>query len=150
MSVLCLQIKTDFPHFITETRGSLQVAVLRVSSPEQASPETLVFAATEGLLRAALERKAGAILVAANLKAHFPENSDTTLLVSPRLTLALSQIVRKYFDPSRFKFAQEPPLDPGAFIAPSARIAPGACVAAGAFVGPDVEIAPTPSLVQDA
>lgn len=140
MSVLCLQIKTDFPHLVTETRGNLQVPVLRVSSPEQASPETLVFAATEGQLRAALERQAGAIVVAAKLEGHFPETPDTTLLVTPRLTLALALIVRKYFDPSRFKFAQEPPIDPRAFIAPSARIAPGACVAAGAFVGPDAEI----------
>ncbi len=140
MSVLCLQIKTDFPHLFTETLGSLQVPVLRVSSLEQASPETLVFAATEGQLSAALERHAGAIVVAAKLEVHLPENSDTTLLVTPRLTLALAQIVKNYFDPSRFKFAQEPPIDPRAFIASSAYIAPDACVAAGAFVGPDVEI----------
>jgi len=140
MSVLCLQISADFPQFITATRGDLRMPVERVSSPEQASPETLVFASTEEQLRTALDNRAGAIVVAANLEKHLPEAPDTALLLTPRLTLALAQIVRQYFDPSRFKFAQEPPIDPRAFIAPSARIAPGACVAAGASVGPDAEI----------
>lgn len=140
MSIHGRQIKTDFPHLITETRGDLQVVLVRVASPEHATAETLVFAATESQLATALARQAGAIVVAANLEKHLPENSASTLLIAPRLTFTLSQIMRKYFDPSRFKFEQDPPIDPRAFIAPTARIAPGACIGAGAFVGPEVEI----------
>jgi UDP-3-O-[3-hydroxymyristoyl] glucosamine N-acyltransferase len=50
--------------------------------------------------------------------------------------LAMAKVLRRYFDDSRTRFAQDPPIDPRAFVSPEASIGQGAIVAAGAFVGP--------------
>jgi len=140
MGILCQQIATDFEHLVQTTLGSLQVSVARVSSPEMASPETLVFASTEGQLYTALERQAGAIVVAAKLQKHLPEAPASTLLVTPKITLMLALVLQKYFEPSRGKFNHLPRLDPRAFISPDAEVGKDAVVSAGAFVGPGVVI----------
>ncbi len=140
MDVLCLQIASDFVHLIDRTVGSLQVSVSRVSSPEQASGDALVFASTEAQLRTALERGAGAIILAANLEKHLPELPGAPVLLTPKLTLLLALVLQKYFDPSKEKFHRGPRIDPRAFLSPEAEVGEGAVISAGAFVGPGVLI----------
>lgn len=140
MDILCRQIATDFAYLLSKTLGDLQVSVSRASSAEMASPQALVFASTEMQLRVALERKAGAIVVAESLEKHLPEVFASTLLVTPKPTMMLALVLKKYFDPSREKFHRGPHIDPRALVSPDAQIMGGAVIAAGAFVGPGAMI----------
>jgi UDP-3-O-[3-hydroxymyristoyl] glucosamine N-acyltransferase len=49
--------------------------------------------------------------------------------------LAMALVLRRYFDDSRARFAQEPAIHSGAFVDPGAILEPGVIVGAGAFVG---------------
>ncbi len=140
MTVLCLQIATEFEHLICRTVGDLQVLLHRVASAEKASSQTLVFASSEDQLRTALARQAGAIVMAAHLEKHLPKDATATVLVTPKPTLMLALVLQKYFDPSKDKFRQVPGIDPRAFLSADVQIGRDAVISAGAFLGPGVVI----------
>lgn len=136
MQVRCDQLATEFSQIFPETRGNLQTVVQGVVPAERADATSLVFAASEAMLRQALERRAGAIVLPLKLAGIIPGGAEAAFLFTKNLKLAMALVLQRYFDESRTKFRQEPAVDPRAFVSPEAVIGEGAIVAAGAFVGP--------------
>ncbi len=136
MQVRCDQIAKDMDCLFHKTRGNLQVELSRAVPPERSDAACLVFACDEAMLLKALAAGAGAIVLPMKLEALIPEEATAAFLVAKHLKVAMALILQRYFDESRAKFRQDPPIDPRAFVSPEAVIGAGARIAAGAFVGP--------------
>ena len=142
MQIRCDQIFSELHHLFPSTRGDLAVTVSRVVPPERAEAGSLVFTSDETLLLAALRAGVGAIVLPLKLEARIPVESKAAFLLTPNLKLAMALILQRYFDESRVKFRQDPPIDPRAFVSSEAQVGEGVVIAAGAFVGARATIGP--------
>ncbi len=128
-------------------------AAQNLSSPSLCNAQSLVFTGEAKHLQALLSRReshhpppAIAILSPALVGSLTAEHQSylerTCLLQTPKVTLALALISRKYFAPNFFRkaFDSDVPIHPTAAIHPSARVDPKALVGPYAVIGPDVVI----------
>jgi UDP-3-O-[3-hydroxymyristoyl] glucosamine N-acyltransferase len=118
-----------------KTHGDLRVKLSRAVPPERADPASLVFASDATMLLKAMEAGAGAIVLPLKLEDQIPKASTAAFLLTKNLKLTMALVLQRFFDESRAKFRQDPPIDPRAFVARDAVIGEGAVIAAGAFVG---------------
>jgi UDP-3-O-[3-hydroxymyristoyl] glucosamine N-acyltransferase len=136
MQVRCDQIVEEFGPLFPRTLGNLQVTLARVTPPELAAADCLVFAADAAMLAKALEAGAGAVVLSLKLERLVPEGTPGTFLFTKDVKLAMAFILQRHFDDKRARFRRTPGVHPGAFVAPDAVLGKGAVIAAGAFVGP--------------
>ena len=108
--------------------GDGAIPIERVAAVEDADARTLTFATDERYLAAALQSRAGAVLVDASVA---PASAGKPLLVVENARLALAQLLQA-LRPSR---PRGPFVHPSAVIEADAEIASDAYVAAGAYVG---------------
>jgi len=140
MNVRCDLIASELNHLFSGTRGDLQVALTRAVPPDRAGPGRIAFAADEAMLLQAVALGASAIVLPGKLEGRIPQDAGGAFLVAKNLKLAMALILQKYFDDSRSKFMQEPPIHPRALVDAEAVIGEGAVIAAGAYVGPRATI----------
>lgn len=136
MQVRCGQIVEELNHLFPKTLGDLQVVLRRAVPAECSDATSLVFAPDEAMLQKALGAGAGAIVLPLKLEGRIPEGATAAFLLTKNLKLTMALVLQRYFDESRTKFRQDPPIHPRAFVSPEAVIGKGAIIAAGAFVGP--------------
>jgi len=142
MQVRCAQIAEELVQLFPRTLGDLQVRLDRAVPAERALASALVFVSDPAMLAKALAAGAGAIVLPLKLEALVPAGAPGAFLLTRNVKLAMALVLRRYFDDSRSRFAQDPPVDPRAFVSPEAVIGRGAIIAAGAFVGPRASIGP--------
>lgn len=109
--------------------GSLAGSIVRVSTPEAASSEALVFAVTPAALQEALASEAGLILCDGKT-ASASEDSRIVCVLDARLAFAIAA--------ERLKPRVDAVIAPSAVIAESASIGKGTSIGAGAVIGESV------------
>ena len=109
--------------------------IQRVSSVEDAGPDCAVFAAGEGVLRAAMTSKAGLILAGAALVTAVPAAEDARVMVVSDARLAFSELAARLAPAEAAGIHPSAVVDGDASLHPSVRVGAGAVVAAGVRMG---------------
>jgi UDP-3-O-[3-hydroxymyristoyl] glucosamine N-acyltransferase len=116
--------------------GDGSIVVGRVASIDSASPEDLVFVEDEKYLAAALQSKAGAVIVPDSIAS---SSTAKPLIVSNHPKLAFARAARLFHDSPTAPHAG-PPVHPTAVIHESAWLAPGVVVEERAVIGAGVKL----------
>lgn len=116
--------------------GDGNIVVGHVASISSASAEDLVFVEDEKYLPAALQSRAGAVIVPESIASG---SSAKPLIVSHHPKLAFARAARLFQDSSTIS-QSGPPVHPTAVIHESARLAPGVIVEERAVIGAGVEV----------
>ena len=142
MQAACAEIAQELVQLFPRTLGDLQVVVDRAAPVDRAGAGALVFASDPAMLAKALAAGASAIVLPLKLEGRIPEGCRATFLLTGNPRLAMALTLQRFFDDSRARFRQDPPIDPRAFVSDQALVGEGAIIAAGAFVGPRAVIGP--------
>ena len=113
---------------------SSALTVTHAGSPENAGPETVVFAGSQNAMESALQSRAGLILASA--AAVESASSDARVVTVPDARLAFAEIAQ------RLASARPAEVHPSAVISRTAVLGENVSVGAGAVIGDNVRIGP--------
>lgn len=114
--------------------GTGSPVATRVSPPELAGPDALVFASTAEQFAVALDKKAALIIASGKLPAPAQVPAGTRLFKSPHVQLAMSLLLPR-FDRKKERFQQTPPIHPQSSVHPSSRLGKNVVVGPFAVIG---------------
>jgi len=140
MPIQVREILENFPELVRLERGSPETSVSALQDPTLATPQDLIFAASEDHLQTAVNTKAQAWLVHQGLVGKVPAHVKV-VLSSKQVQLAMAQIGKRYFAETRNRQTVEGALiNKTAVISPSAKIGKDCVINAGAVIGDHCEI----------
>ena len=144
-----LTVANDHPDLFTHLAGDLRRGAAQCRPPEEATPESLVYASEPAHIQQALSRKAAILIVhrklAASLGGSLSESTagadagTTCCFSTPAIPLAMAALL-KHFDLKARRFTQWGERHPSAIVHPTATI--GANVALGPYcvIGADASV----------
>jgi UDP-3-O-[3-hydroxymyristoyl] glucosamine N-acyltransferase len=121
-------------------RGDESRTVAKLSAPQDADGESLIFVSDRAHLQAALDSPARAWVIKTDLAEKVPAHVDL-LITSDNVQLAMALTAKKFF-PITFnqKIRNGQAIDPAAIIATSAQIGSDCIIGPGAVIGDDCVI----------
>lgn len=128
------EIPGDILHYV---QGPLGAKVQRISPPEGANAEALVFVSKQDQLEQALKLNASIIIAHKSLQ--IPEKAHACFFTTPQVQLAMAT-VGGLFDKKIQRFQQEEHVHPKSAVHPSARLGKNVIIGACAVIGPEVHI----------
>ncbi|MCB0407472.1 MAG: UDP-3-O-(3-hydroxymyristoyl)glucosamine N-acyltransferase [Bdellovibrionales bacterium] len=134
MNIEVKKVVENLHPLLTLISGDPTTPIERMSSPDQAFINSIIFVPDEKALKQVLKSQAAALVISENLKNQAKE-WPRVLLSTPHLPLALSQVGRHFFPVTTNKM----PFD-GERIHPSAVISQSAQIDDMAIIGPNTTI----------
>lgn len=100
MSIACSELLSAFPELLTLAKGDKNVLITDVYPSEKAKPGAIVFISNEKHFSLALQSGVAALVIPSQFKDKaLPFITTQTLLLSPNVTLAMAQVITKFFNP---------------------------------------------------
>ena len=136
-------IKNQHSDVFTFLHGPLDVSASHCHVPEEALPESLVYASNAGQLAEARLRRPAILIVPAKLSGCLDAEADAGSCCFSVQSISMGMaILLKYFDRKSFRFTQWGERHPTAVVHPDAVIGEGACLGPYCVIGAHATIGP--------
>ena len=134
-TITCADIRARLPNLFTDSVGSLNVAIDRVSSPEIAGLGSIIFLGSQKAFKLGISKDAAAIVVSPKMKEKaVAEARGRTILISPTVELAMAKVTHEFFLKTPYKNRSVKGIHP------SVVLGEGCTIASDVRIGPNVVI----------
>lgn len=146
-TLTCQDLLQNFPEYFVNSEGPLSRKIKDISSPEQATNESMIFLATNKALVDGLHSKAHVIVVPPSAFSSVVSRvQDKTILVATNVEVAMAKVISKFFLKTPYtnvKFEgihSTAVISPLAQLDPSVRVGPHAVIGAGTVIKKNVYV----------